>query len=103
MIPRAVAAALLAAALPRIALGLEVTVVVRGPAPAKPVHVRVLKEPMDGTAAASEGREVSVEVSGQERAELAIDKARRWRVRAQAEGFWSEEKVVEAGVNRTLN
>ncbi|MEO8585273.1 MAG: carboxypeptidase-like regulatory domain-containing protein, partial [Acidobacteriota bacterium] len=95
-------AALLAAALPRIALGIEVTVVVRGPVPARPVHVQVLKKPMDGTATASEEREVSVEVSGQERAELGIDKTRRWRVRAQAEGFWSEERVVEAGAESNL-
>lgn len=99
--PRYVAAVLLAAALARNSLGMEVAVAVRGEAPARPVQVRVLAEPLDGKAA-NDGRETSVEVSGRGRADLGIDRARRWRVRAQAEGFWSEERVVEAGVDPSL-
>ena len=100
-LPRFVAALLLAVALPRNGLGVEVAVAVRGPVPARPVQVRVLAEPLDGKAA-NDGRETSVEVSGRGRADLGIDRARRWRVRAHAEGFWSEERVVEAGADSSL-
>ena len=93
---RLVALALLAVALPGEARGAQVSLAVRGPALGSPLEVRLVAEPLDGRPT-SDRREVAARVSDRADVDVPIDGAKRWRLRALAEGFWSDPVVVESG------
>lgn len=98
LIPRVGVVALFAAALAQQGLAREVSVVVHGPLPRGQVEVRLISEPLDGARTAADARrEVTAQVGGEGEVDLGLDEVRRWRVSAQAEGFWSEPLTIEPG------
>ncbi len=92
---RLAAAALLAAAFPQLAPGIEVTVNVYGSTTSHPVNVLLSAEPV--------GRpdvnpsESGARVVGTAQVDLPIAGASHWRLQARAEGFWSKAISFEAG------
>ena len=92
---RLAAAALFLIALPQECLAGSVTVILRGEVPARPVRVRLLVDPIDAPPSVNR-RDVSVDVRGRADVDVGVEGSPRWRVRAQAEGFWSEDLVIDS-------